>query len=97
MALDHYPDFESIENQVLELKVSEGLDQAVSAAFQWCRPMLVKNPIDDFEAMEYEISSRMGSTISNTDMTKVTETVNIDRKYEPKCRTTSFTRVSAAG
>ena len=97
MAVDHYPDFESIENQMLELEVSKRLDQAVSAVFQWYRPMLANDPIDDFEAIEYGIRSSMDSNSSNTDMAKVIQTVDIDYKYERKSRTTSFTRVSAVG
>ena len=95
--MDHYPDFESIENQMLELEVSKRLDQAVSAVFQWCRPMLANDPIDDFETIEYGIRSSMDSNSSNTDMAKVIQTVDIDYKYERKSRTTSFTRVSAVG
>lgn len=94
LVLDCYPDFEGIKHQVLELEMSEALDQAVSTVFYWYRPMLAKHMIEDFEAMKYDISNNVDRS---ADITNTTTTFVGGQTFEPKCQTISFRKVSSAG
>lgn len=74
--------------------MSETLDQAVSTAFYWYRPMLAKHMVEDFEAMKYDIDNSVDKSAGTTN---TTTTFVSGQTFEPKCRTISFRKVSGAG